>query len=96
MNPVEQIFDPENVDNIVLYDDCGEPAEFEQIAVIPMDEEIYVILRPIVPLGNMPPDAALVFFIEEQEDDDILVVCEDNDIIRRVFDEYYKMLEEAQ
>ena len=92
MSAVDQIFDPENTDNIVIYDENGEPVEFEQIAVIPLDGTVYVILHPVVTLPGCDPDMALVFFIEEKEDDDILVLSEDREVIDKVFAEYYEMI----
>lgn len=39
MNPIDQIFDENNNDNIILYNENDEPMEFMQIAVIPLDAE---------------------------------------------------------
>ncbi len=96
MNAVDQIFDPENTDNIVIYDENGDPVAFEQIAVIPLDGTVYVILHPVDPWPGCDPDMALVFFIEEKEDDDILVLSEDREVIDKVFAEYYEMLRQVE
>ena len=47
-NPIEQILDENNMENVVLYDTDNKPIEFEQVAVIPLenDELLYAILIP--------------------------------------------------
>ena len=47
MNPIDAIFDPDNNDAIILFSENGEEIAFEQIAVIPIKDKPYVILKPI-------------------------------------------------
>ena len=93
---IDTILDPENTDNIVMYDEEGEALEFEQIAVLPLDGELYAILRPIDPEfeEEMDEDEALVFKVEEVDGEDTLVLVEDDDVVDAVFEEFYAMLEE--
>lgn len=72
----------------------NELVEFEQIAVVPVDNRICVILRPIAPIEGLGADEALVFSIEEIDGEECLVIVEDDDIIDVVFEEYYEMLRE--
>ena len=58
-SPVELLLDENNNDNIKLYDEENNCVEFEQIATIPMDEKIYVILKPVAPMENVAEDEAL-------------------------------------
>ena len=95
MSLLDTLLDPENCENIDLCGPDGEDVSFEQIAVIPLEGTIWFILRPVVPIGNMQEDQALVFFIEE-EDEDRLILCEEEDMISKVFDIYYQMLAESQ
>ena len=92
VSPIDLLLDENNSDNITLYDEKGEGVEFEQIAVIPMDEKIYAILRPVEAFEGMKDDEALVFNIEEVDDEEVLVVTEDDKIIDKVFEQYYEML----
>ena len=95
MSDIEKILDENNIDPITLYDEFNKESKFDQVAVIPLDEKIYVILKPITEIAGVADDEALVFVIEEIDDEDVLtVVCED-EIVDRVFDEYYKLFEEA-
>ena len=94
MSLFEDLINPENCDNISLCGPDGEDVEFEQIAVIPMDETVYFILCPVVPMGNMKEDQALVFFFDD--DPDRLILCEEEQTIRSVFEVYFQMIEEAQ
>ena len=95
MNQIEKILDENNEDNIILYDEDNNPVEFEQVAVIPMDDSVYVILVPITPMEGVGEDEGVVFVIEEDEDGDALLslVVED-DVIDAVFNEYDSLLEE--
>lgn len=94
ISPLEQLLDEKNCDNIILYDETDAPVEFEQIAVIPIGSTIYAILRPVVPEPGMADDEALVFAVDCQ-DDDAYFRCEVSDeIVDRVFEEYYEMLGE--
>ena len=93
-NPIEMILDENNNDPIVLYDEDGDAVSFEQVAVIPLHGELYVILRPIDPMDGVGEGEALVFAVEEVDGDDVLEIVDDDDIIDEVFEEYYLLLEE--
>lgn len=95
ISPIDKILDENNEDPIILYDEENREIEFDQVAVIPLYEKIYVILKPITEIEGVADDEALVFVIEEIEDEDTLVLVDDEQIIDLVFDEYYKLLDEA-
>ena len=93
-NAIDAILDPENGNNIVLLDGNGNEHEFEQVAIVPILDSIYVILRPYGD-PNIKANEAVVFVIE-LDDEDLeyyLDVVEDDDVIDAVFDEYTKMYE---
>lgn len=96
-NPIDALYDEDNNDPIVLYNEHGEEVLFEQVALIPQDKP-YVILKPVQPLPGMNEDEALVFAVithpETQEED--LVLVTDEAIIDRVFDEYDALMEEYE
>ena len=92
MNPIDKLYDENNTDNIILYNEEGEAVEFEQIALIPLDSSDFAILRPVVALEGMGEDEALVFGIEEVDGEETLVIVEDDDVVDAVFEEYYNML----
>lgn len=90
-NPIDCIFDEDNTDPIVLYNEKGEPVEFEQVAVIPLDERVYAILKPIKEMEGIGEDEALVFEVVEtasDEEEDFLALVVDVDTIDRVFKVY--------
>lgn len=91
---IEKILDENNQENVILYDDKNNPVEFSQVAVIPLNEKIYVILKPVNQIPDLHEDEALVFGIEEIEDEDCLVLIDDEEIIIKVFDVYYDLLRE--
>ncbi len=94
MTEIDKILDEECTDNIVLYDENNKETEFEQVALIPKDEKIYVILKPVTKIEGVADDEALVFVIDEIEDEDCLIIVDDEKIITEVFEDYYKLLEE--
>lgn len=97
-NAVDQILDEDYIDNIFLYDDENDKdVEFEQVALIPIDDDVYVILKPVTPVEGVGENEALAFridFAPTEDDDDVLVVIEDDDLINKVFEEYYELLKE--
>lgn len=91
---IEKLFDEDDDSNLILYDENNNPTEFQQIAVIPKNNKIYAILKPLSKKFNIADDEALVFVIEEVDDEDYLIIVEDEKIIDSVFDEYYELLKE--
>lgn len=99
ISPIEQILDENNIDNIVLYNEKEEPFEFEQIAVIPLEQEdgsqkLYAILLPVTKLPGIGEDEAVTFELNEEEG--TIRICEDNAIIDKVLEEYEKLLNANQ
>ena len=91
---IEMLLDETNTENLKLYDENNRETEFEQVAIIPLDEKIYAILKPVTKIVGVNDDEALVFVIEEVEDEDCLVIVDDEQIVDRVFKEYYALLKE--
>ena len=60
-NIIDKILDENNHDFINTYDDFGNPIQFEQIAVVSLDEELFVILRENS--EDVPFDEVMVFRI---------------------------------
>ena len=95
ISQIEKILDEENCDNIVLYDEDDNAVEFEQVAVIPMDDSIYVILVPVTEMEGVGEDEGVVFVIEEDEENEpLLSIVVEDDVIDAVFAEYDKLVEE--
>ena len=89
---IDLLLDDECTDDITLYDENNNPVDFEQIAVIPLDDRLFAILKPVEPLEGVADDEGIVIEIDE-ENEEIYTVNED-EIVDKVFDEYYKMNEE--
>ena len=89
---LEILTDESDTGNFVLQGDDGVETEFEQIATIPLEEEVYCILRPLnMPEIQLDEDEALVFKLEEG---DSLSLVEDEGLAQLVFEEYYKLCDE--
>ena len=91
-NQIELLLDENNTDNLKLYDENNKETEFEQVAVIPLNEKIYAILKPVTKIVGVNADEALVFVIEEIDDEDCLVIVDDEKVVDDVFKEYYELL----
>ncbi|MBQ9792597.1 MAG: DUF1292 domain-containing protein [Clostridia bacterium] len=98
-NPIDCLFDEDNNDPIFLFNEKGEKVEFEQIALIPVEERIFAILKPTDKIEGIGEDEALVFEVvegEEDEEDDYLNLVSDVEIIDKVFDVYNKLIDEEE
>ena len=91
---IDKIFDENNNDNIVLYNDKGEPTEFEQAALVPIDGKPYVLLSLANPTDEIASDEGFVFAIEiDDEGTESLRLVTDESIIDAVFEVYEGLLE---
>lgn len=93
---LDVLLDETNKDPIVLVDDKGKKLSFEQIAVIPFNNKVYCVLKPIDKIKDVQDDEAIVFFVDEREGQEpVLMVETDEKTAIQVFDEYYNLLDEA-
>ena len=53
MTEIDKLYDEENNDLIYLFNEKGEEIAFEQIALIPIIKNTYVILKPVRPLEGL-------------------------------------------
>lgn len=96
-NPIDALYDENNNDAIILFNERGEEIAFEQIALIPLNENTYAILKPIKPMEGLGENEGLVFSIETSEDgQEFLMLTTDEEIIDKVFDVYDKLIEENE
>ena len=92
---LDVILDENNTDELILQNEQGKQIRFEQVAVIPYNEKIYVILRPIDKIEGVEDDQAIVFLADETKRPTVLVPEADEATAIKVFDEYYNLVEEA-
>ena len=84
---IDKLFDENNNDNIVLYNEKGVPTEFEQVALIPLEGKPYAILCLANPNEDIGEDEGIVFSIEMPENGKkSLQIVTDDEIIGKVFD----------
>ena len=89
---LDKIYDENNSDVLVLFNENGEEISFEQIALIPNGEIVYLIVKPVTPIEGLGEDEGLVFQINEGLRRFELVT--DEEIIDKVFDVYDKLTKE--
>ncbi len=94
VDPIKQILDENNNDNVILYDAENKPIEFEQIAVISLDDSdvLYAILIPITPMQGVEEGEGVIFSINEETGD--LDVVNDEKLINKILTAYEKLCEE--
>ena len=86
---IEKILDENNHDYINTYDDFGNPIQFEQIAVVSVEEELFVILREN--REDIPVEEVLVFRIVINDTNQELLLEENEEVVEEVFNEYYRL-----
>lgn len=93
-NPLlNMILDPDNTDPIVL-DSADGPIEFEQIAYIPYQECIYVVMHNITPMEGIGEDECMIFRYVQKDGEESLLIEEDEEIANAVYGIYLSMLED--
>lgn len=94
-NPIDCLYDENNTDAIVLFNEKGEEIAFEQIALIPRKSKTYAILKPIKPMEGVGEDEGLVFSIEVSKEDgqEYLVLVTDEKVIDEVFKVYDELVD---
>ena len=92
---LDVLLDENNDSPITLYDEEDNPVKFDQVAIIPLEEKLFAILKPIDEMEGVADDEAIVFSFEEDDNEDQLLVVEESDaVIDEVFAIYNKLLEE--
>ena len=92
---IDLLLDENYTGNIVMYDENDKEVEFEQIAIIPLNDKVYALLHPLN-VNDLAEDEAIVFSVEEIDDEDAIVLVEDMNVVNAVFDEYYRLLKEQE
>lgn len=84
-------------DIVTLLSADGEEVDFVEIAGIALDGKFYAVLQPVELLEGMEEDEALVFEVGRNADgSDNFTIVTDDDIIDAVFEEYNRLLDEAE
>lgn len=97
---LDVLLDQNDNDPIVLTDGDGKILAFEQIAVIPYNNNddivLYAILKPISEIKGIADDEAVVFKAVVGESGDTILIVERDEIIAiEIFNMYYDIFEEV-
>ncbi len=89
MTNYEKIIDPNNNENVIITNSNGKSFELEQIALIPLHEIGYAILKPIDYVSlNLEEDEPLIFKLNDEEE--TIELCVDINIISKIIELYEK------
>ncbi len=88
-SPYEKLLDKSNNENIIFSDSNGNLMEFEQVAVLSLNDEIFAILHPI----NMgyDKDEVIVYNVFFENNQYELLEVEDEILLEQVNEEYQRM-----
>ncbi len=97
-NPIDRLLDVEDNEPITLYDENDVAISFEQIALIPYNEQLYAILKPIDVMEGVAEDEGVIFTFEENEEtnEQFLRVVNDDKIIDKVFAQYLDLVAQEE
>lgn len=89
-NPFEMLLDETNNDNICFNLDDGSTIEFEQVALISLDDEKFAILHPV----NMGygDDEVIAYSITNDDSNYELLEVEDDDLLEEIYKEYLRLM----
>lgn len=94
---LDVLLDEANDKPITLYDAEDKAVKFDQVAIIPIEDNLYVILKPIDEMDGVEEDEAIVFAVLEDEEGEVSLEVEtDEAVAMQVFDEYYRLLDEQE
>lgn len=94
---VDILLDEDNEEPITLYDENDKAIKFDQVAIIPHDEKLYSILKPIDEMEGVADDEAIVFVVkQDNEGNSYLEIESDEPTAIKVFDEYYTLLDKQE
>jgi len=84
---LSRLLDDNNKDNIILFDEEGKQVELEQIAIVPHNNDVFAILRPL----DADHDSAAVFKIDTTDEESIIAV-EDDTLASKIIDIYNEQI----
>ena len=88
-NPFLQLLDENNNENIIFTNDLGEKVEFEQVALINLEDEKYAILHP-VNLGYADDEVIIYSIYSDDNNYELNEVIDDN-IKEEIYQEYKRI-----
>ena len=88
-NEIEKLLDENDNSNLIFYNDNKEKIEFEQVALVNIDNENYAILHP-VNLGYQD-DEVIAYSIKIDNLNYELLEVEDDDLLDKIYNEYQKL-----
>lgn len=80
-----RLLDENNDENIFLFNEDGDEIEFEQIATLYFESNIYAIMHPL----DADEDEAVVFVLDPKDEESINVV-DDDELAEKVLDFYHE------
>lgn len=90
---LNRILDPDDKDPIAI-DTADGPIDFEQIAYIPYQHCVYVVMHNLSPIDGIGEDECMVFRYVQDGDEENLLLEDDEEVATAVYDIYISLLED--
>lgn len=91
------LLDENNSEPIVIANDDGDEIMFDQLCVVPLEEELYCVLSPISHIEGVDENEVVIFHVDSNEGKKtVLNQVEDDKILDSVFEIFMQMLEEME
>lgn len=93
---VEKLLDENNTDPIILYNQDGKEAKFQQVAIIPYNEVVYCLLSPESGVEGVSCNEVMVFKLmyDEETEFSYLEYEYEEETFKAVYEQYRSMAEE--
>jgi len=88
-NPFEMLLDEKNNDNVVFTLEDGSKMEFEQVALVNLDDINYAILHPVD--SSFSDDDVIAFAINTNNNEYELLEVEDDNLLDEIYKEYMRL-----
>lgn len=89
------LLDDDNKEPIILQSNDGKDIPFEQIAVIPYEEKLFCVLKPLVALEGISENDCIIFRVvvsEKEDENSYLVVEESEQVAEAVYEKYIELV----
>ena len=90
---LNRILDPDDKEPIVLDSAVG-PIEFEQIAYIPYQECVYVVMHNLTPMEGIGEEECMIFRYVQDDGEENLLLEDDEDIANAVYEVYLSLFDD--
>ena len=95
-NLLDVLFDDNDIGSLTLQDEDGQNVEFRRMAIIPFNDIVYVLLRPISGVPEEAMHQAVAMRVEMEFGEPYLSIEDDEEVLKYLLNEYNRLLKEDE